>query len=548
MEFPAGWQGRRWLAAIFLFGLASARAAQPVYDVVLVGGRLVDGTGMPWQRADVAIQGDRIAAIGQLGRAPARLRLNVQGLIVAPGFIDIHTHALPGLIAAPAAENYIRQGVTTLLDGQDGWSPLPLGRALDDLARQRFAVNIGFFVGHGSIREAVIGLANRPAAAGELDRMRALVRQAMLEGAFGLSTGLLYVPGCYASTEEIIELARVAGQLGGIYISHVRDEAAGLLESVRETIRIGEEAGLPVQITHHKLIGPQAWGKTRQVYELISEARARGVDITLDQYPYTASSTGLSVLLPRWALAGGEEAFRTRLADPGQRQRILQETLERLQNDRGAGDLRRVRLASCPAEPGLAGKTLEEALVGRGRRPDAMAAAELVAELQQKGGCTAIYHAMEESDVEAIMRWPFTMIASDGTVPAAPEGLTHPRSYGTFARVLGRYVREKRLLRLEEAIHKMTALPAARLRLWDRGILRPGAFADVVVFDEQQIVDRATFDQPRQYAAGVRHVFVNGQAVLLDGKMTGVLPGRLLRGPAWQGTLAGSATTRGRPK
>jgi len=505
------------------------------FDVLITGGRVVDGTGAPWYRADVGIRGDRVAAIGLLEDAQAVLRLDARGLVVAPGFIDIHTHARRGIFHTPSAENYVRQGVTTLIEGQDGSSPLPLGEFLRKVAALPPAVNFAMLAGQGSIREAVMGRENRPAAPQEIERMKQLVRQAMYEGAFGLSTGLFYVPGNYTPTEEVIALAREAGRLGGIHISHMRDEAAGILDSVRETIRIGEEGGLPTQLTHHKIVGAGNWGRSRDTLRLVEEARARGVDVTIDQYPYTASSTASSALIPQWAQAGGRKVLLERLRDAGLRARIKAEVVKRIREDRGGGHPKNVVFANCAFDPALAGKNLAELTQQRGREPTPEDAAEVLLEIEERGGCQTIYHAIAEEDVERIMRSPFTMVASDGEIPAFGEGAPHPRSYGTFARVLGRYVRERKLLSLEEAIHKMTSFPAARLGLHDRGLLKPGMYADVVVFDPATVTDRATFTAPHQYAEGFRYVLVNGKPVLLDGRMTAERPGRVLYGPAWRG-------------
>ncbi len=514
---------------------ADAPATAPAYDILVVNGRILDGAGSPWFLADVAIQGDTIAAIGHMPEARAALRIDARGMAVAPGFIDIHTHARYGIFAVPTAENYIRQGVTTVIEGQDGSSPLPLGPFLARVADSRIAVNFGMLAGQGSIREAVIGLDDRPATPGEIARMRELMRQAMLDGAFGISTGLFYVPGNYTPTEEIIEIARVAGRMGGIHISHMRDEAAGVLASVRETIRIGEEGGLPTQVTHHKIIGRPNWGASRATLRLVEDARARGVDVTIDQYPYTASSTGTSALFPQWSLAGGPPALARRLQDPAQRAKIKAGIVERLTNDRGGGGAKNVVMASCAFDASLAGKSLADITARKGVPVTMENAAETMIELQLRGGgCQAVFHSIDEQDVERIIAAPYTMIASDGEIPIFGSGAPHPRSYGTFARVLARYVRERGVLTLEEAVRKMTSMPAARLRLPDRGLLRPGMKADVVVFDPATVADRATFLKPHQYAAGFADVVVNGQPVILNGELTANRPGRVLYGPAAQ--------------
>lgn len=529
---------RGWVmgAAVLALGAACAGQTSPAFDVIVAGGNVVDGSGSMWFRADIGVRGGSIAAIGSLDQAKTKLRLDARGLVLAPGFIDIHSHARRGIFDVPLAENYIRQGVTTVIEGQDGSSPLPIAPFLEKLAAAPPAINFGLCVGHGSLREKVMGAERRQAAPEELEKMKALARQAMREGAFGLSTGLFYVPGNYANTEEVIAIAREVGRLGGFHVSHMRDEAAGALESVKETIRIGEEGGLPTQVTHHKLIGKAVWGKSADTLKLVEEARARGVDVTIDQYPYTASSTSLgAALLPQWASAGGRKALLERLDAPEQRAKIKAEVVRRIAEERGGGDPANIVMAACAFDPKLAGMTLSGAARLWGRGPSIEDAAETAIEIHKKGGCQAVFHAIAEEDIERILRYPHTMVASDGGVPAFGQEVPHPRSYGTFARVLGRYVRERRTLALEEAVRKMSSLPAARLKLWDRGLLRPGMKADIVAFDPAVIRDTATFAKPHQYAEGVKHVLVNGQAVLADRKITGVRPGRVLYGPGYEG-------------
>lgn len=505
-----------------------------VFDIVLSGGRIVDGSGNPWYRADVGVNGGRIAAIGNLHTAETKLRIDVSNLIVAPGFIDIHSHAGRNLPDNPNVENVVRQGITFLLDGQDGGSPLPLRPFFEKVDQSKPIVNFGWFVGHGSIRTAVMGLVNRKATPEELQKMRELTRTAMLDGAFGLSTGLFYVPGNYAPTEEVIELAKTVAPFGGMHVSHMRDEAANVLESVRETIRIGEEGGLPTQVTHHKIIGAASWGKSAETLRLIDEARARGVDVSLDQYPYTASHTGSAALFPQWSLEGGREAFLERLAAPESRARIKVEVARRIREDRGGGDPKNVQFNRCGFDASLNGKTLADATASRGLNVTIENAAEVALTIQEKGGCSTIYHAISETDVERILKYPGTMIGSDGDSPPFGSGSPHPRSYGTFPRVLGRYVREKKVLSLEDAVRRMTSLPAGRLKATDRGLLRPGMAADIVVFDADQIADRSEFTKPHQYAEGVRHVMVNGEFVLRDSVLTKARPGKVIYGPGRQ--------------
>jgi dihydroorotase/N-acyl-D-amino-acid deacylase len=501
------------------------------YDVLVRNGRIVDGTGGPWRVADVAVKGDSIVAIGRLAGATATVVVDARGLVVAPGFIDIHTHARRNILTVPTAENYLRQGVTTLVEGNDGSSPVPLGPFLDQVAAKHTSVNFASFVGQGSIRGAVIGSINRKATAEELEKMRELARQAMRDGAFGMSTGLYYVPGNYTPTEEVVEIAKVVGALGGLHISHMRSEGDKVVEGVIETIRIGEEGGLPTQVTHHKAMGARNFGKTVETLRLIEAARARGVDVTVDQYPYTASSTGTSGLFPRWSLEGGHKQFVARLHDPAARKRIKAAAVDQILGNRG-GDATKIVMAACSFDRSLAGRSLAQITAARGLQPTAENAAEVAMDIQEKGGCSAVYHAMSEEDVERVLRYPFTMVASDGEIPIFGKEAPHPRSYGTFARVLGVYVREKKVLSLEDAVRRMSALPAGRLGLGDRGLLRPGMKADFSIFDPATVADKATFDNPHQYAVGVRDVFVAGRAALRDGKVTDERPGRVLRGPA----------------
>jgi dihydroorotase/N-acyl-D-amino-acid deacylase len=538
---PRGFGGSRMRTLRAALACATLAPFAPIahcldFDLVIRNGRVVDGTGAPWFRADVAVKRDTIVAVRPRIEDSAGRTIDADGRVVAPGFIDVHTHARRGIFEVPTAENYVRQGVTTLVEGQDGSSPLPLGELLSRVEALRPAVNFASLVGHGSVREAVVGSCSRAPSAAELARMQELVHEAMRDGAFGLSTGLFYVPGTFARAEEVIALARAAGEMGGIHVSHIRDEAAGVLESVRETIAIGEEGRLPTQVTHHKLIGRASWGRSVDTLRMLEEARRRGVDATVDLYPYTASSTALAAaLFPAWALEGGAEAIGQRLSSPDTRARIRGVVAGKIRDERGGGDPGNIRIAACGFDPSLEGKTLAEILAGRGLWPTVENAADLALEIVERGGASAVFRAIAEEDVERILASPLAMVASDGEIPVFGRGVPHPRSYGTFARVLGVYVREKRLLGLEEAVRKMTAFPAARLGLPDRGLVRPGMKADLVVFDPATIRDRATFEKPHQYAEGVGLVVVNGEVVLAGERMTGVRPGRVLRGPAFVG-------------
>ncbi len=527
--------GMRPLAVAVLL-LTAAAAQPPRYDLVLRNTRIVDGTGSPWYRADIAIAGDTIAAIApslsiSSGAQAVRV-IDVHGQVVAPGFIDIHTHARRGINQVPTAANYVRQGVTTVMEGPDGSSPLPLGPFLTQLEALKISLNIGSFVGQGSVRNEVIGNIDRKATPEEIQKMTGLVEQAMKDGAFGLSTGLFYVPGTFTPTEEVIELAKAAGRYGGMHESHQRDDAAKLLDSVNETIAIGEKGGLPTQISHAKVVGTPYWGGSARMLAAVDAARARGVDVTIDQYPYTASSTSIaSALIPAWVLEGGRDATLKRLKESGAREKAKAGIVMMIRDERGGGDPKNVQFASCGFDPALAGKTLADLTVKRKLAPTIRNAADTVMWIVEQGGCQGIFHAMSETDLVRILKHPVTMIASDGEIPIFGRANPHPRSYGTYARVLGVYVREKKVIGLEEAVRKMSSAPAARLGLRDRGVLRPGMKADIAVFDPATVKDMATYTNPHQYAVGFSTVIVNGQVVFEDGNMTAARPGRVLYGP-----------------
>ena len=526
------------LVALALLALGSGGSNYTLaqdYDVLIRGGRIVNGSGNPWFEADVGIRGDRIAAIGDLSAAAGAAVIDASGLVVAPGFIDPHTHAIRGIFDVPTADSALLQGVTTLTEGNDGSSPWPIAEHYGEIEELGISTNWAVFVGQGTIRSIVIGAEDRDATAPELERMKEMVAQAMEEGALGISTGLFYVPGSFTSTEEVIELSRVAADYKGIYISHMREEAAQLIDSVNETIRIGEEAGLPVQITHHKVIGAPNWGDAEESLRLVDEARARGVDVTIDQYPYTASQTGINALIPQWAQEGGRDALIARLDSEETRQTIRNEVVERILFDRGGGDPANVFISRNSWDPSMAGKNLAQLTIEAGMDPTPENAAEVVFDILRNGGATAVYHAIGSDDVDRIMRHPATAIGSDGPIGIFGEGAPHPRQYGTFARVLGHYVRERGVITLEEAIRKMTSMTAQRLSIHDRGLLAEGFFADVAVFDADEIIDLATFEDPHQYAVGMKFVLVNGEIVVEDGAHTGARPGRILHGPGYTG-------------
>ena len=512
-------------AALLALFCALPIAAQPAtVDLLIRNGRMLDGTGSPERTTDIAVSGDRIVFIGD-ARArgyTALLTIDATGLIVAPGFIDPHTHTTEDLSSSAGRGNvgYLMQGVTTVLTGNDGGGPVNVARTLSAWDSAGIGTNAGLFVGHGSVRSAVLGSSDAAPTPEQLARMRRLVGEAMRGGAMGLSSGLYYAPGSFATTEEVIALATVAGELGGVYDTHMRDESSytiGLLGSIRESIRIGREAHIPVNISHIKALGTDVWGKSGEAIALIREARVAGVAVTADQYPYTASGTGLgAALLPRWAEAGGRDSLLARIADPATRARLVTDMTENLRRRGGAESL----LITSGRDTSIRGKTLA-AIAARENLPPVEAALRIIA---VQSPSVASFN-MSEADIARFMMEDFVMTGSDGSGG-------HPRKYGTYPRKLREYVYTKKTITLPFFIRASTSLPAATFGLRERGVLRVGNYADIVVFDERTIADRATYEEPTLPAVGVRWVVVNGTIAVDDGKPTGVLAGRALRGPA----------------
>ncbi len=504
--------------------------AQTPYDLLIRGGTVIDGTGADGYAADVAVSGDRVVAVSRTPLDPrsAERVIDASGKVVAPGFIDMHAHLDP-LLRLPDAESHVRQGVTTALGGPDGGSAVPLGPYLDSAKALGVGMNVAFLVGHNDIRETVMGMDARAPTTQELEEMQAMVARAMREGAWGLSTGLKYLPGAYSETDEVVALASTAARSGGIYTSHLREEGLGLIESVAEGIEIGRRAGIPVVLTHHKVVGAPMWGSSVRTLAMVDSARSAGIDVMIDQYPYTATYTGISVLVPAWARANGDSAFFRRLEDPALRDSIMDGIVFNILNDRGGGDIRRVQFAKVRWMPELEGKTLRDWALMQDLEPTPETGAALVVEAMRRGGASAIYHVLDEADVERIMQHPQTMIGSDGRLTQPGEGHPHPRWYGTFPRVLGHYVRDEGVLTLQEALHKMTGMPAARLGLAGRGRVATGAFADLVVFDPETVADKATFQEPHQYPVGIDYVIVNGVLAVDAGEFMGQRAGRVLR-------------------
>jgi N-acyl-D-amino-acid deacylase len=497
------------------------------YDLIITNARIVDGSGNPWFRADVGIKDGRIARIGRIDSAQANKTIDARGQIVAPGFIDVHTH-VESIYSLPAAENFVRMGVTTLVTGNCGGSVTDVGEFLDRIKEKPLAVNLATLIAHGSVRREAMGSVDRAPTPDETKKMEALVEQAMKDGAVGLSTGLIYVPGTYAKTEEITNLARIVARYGGLYATHMRNEGEKVGDAIRESIQIGEQAGLPVEISHFKISSKKMWGQTPMTIGLVRDARARGLMVTVDQYVYTASSTSLDARLPTWLRAGGLEEGKKRLADRPTRERVVKEMKEGLKRS-GFKDYGYAMVANYPPDRSFNGKSIAEIAKQVRGKDDIGNQIEQILTMYEAGGAGMVYHGMNEDDVQRIMREPFTMIASDSGVREVDESVPHPRGYGNNARVLGRYVRELHLLSLEDAIRKMTSLPAQTFGFRDRGLVREGFAADLVIFDEKLVADRATFDKPHQYPVGFSYVLVNGGLVLANDQMTSERPGQALR-------------------
>jgi N-acyl-D-amino-acid deacylase len=544
------------LLALFLAAGASAAAQGTAYDLVFSGGRVADGSGKPLFAADVAVRGDRIAAVGDLSKAAARRRIDARRLVISPGFIDMLGWSEYNVLVDNRAASKITQGITTELTGE-GHSIAPQSAAMiaadrevfqyygvtpnwttlaeyfSVLEKKRAAINIGTFVGAGGVREYVMGRVNRPPTRAEMAQMEAQVAQAMEEGAFGLSTSLLYIPDRFATTAEIVALARVARRYGGTYITHQRDEGSRILWSLDEVFRIAREAGIPAEIYHLKTAGRRNWGRMSEVLRYIEKARAEGLEITANMYPWTASSNSLHASFPEWAREGTTEAMVARLKDPDVRQRVRMD----LRKDWGGGSGSHILIADA-LDPALAkyeGRNLAEIARAERRDPTDVLIDIVIAD---KGHASKVSFTMSEDDIRTALRHPLVSICTDSGA-SATDGIfsrkrNHPRGWGTTARILGRYVRQEKLIPLEEAVRKMTSLPATRMKLQDRGLVKQGYFADLVAFDPETVIDRSTYGHPWAYSAGIPYVAVNGQLVVDGAAITAARPGRILRGPGWK--------------
>lgn len=497
-------------------------------DVLIRNGKILDGTGNSWFYGDIAVSGGKIAAIGHLDKWTAAKTIDARGLIVAPGFIDVHTHIEDDEKRNPTADNFIYDGVTTVVTGNCGSSRVDLGAYFAMIDSLKTSINVASLIGHNDVRKAVMGTASRDPSEQELQKMEAIVEKAMKDGAVGFSTGLIYIPGTYSKTSEVVRLAKVAARYHGVYASHMRDEGDSVTQAIEEALHIGREAHMPVEISHFKLSGQQNWGRSKETIPMIMQARKEGLDVTIDQYPYTASSTSLSTLLPDWVLADGQDSIRARLARPDVRKQVIAYMLRRLQK-RKLKHFSYPVVASFRADTSLNGKSIEQVNLIRGRKHKAKEEAETIIQMMEQGGAGMVFHGMGDEDVKAIMRYPFNMFASDASIRIFRSGNPHPRGYGTNARVLSKYVRDEKVISLEEAIRRMTSLPAQKFQLRDRGLLREGFAADIVVFDAEKVKDMSTYEQPHQYSTGFDYVLVNGKITVDQGKHTGMRGGKVLR-------------------
>lgn len=510
---------------LFLFAVAAMAAD---YDVLIRNGRIIDGTGNPWFRADVGVKAGRIAAVGNLAGKTSDRVIDAAGRVVTPGFIDVHTHVEGAVELNPMGANYLLDGVTTVVTGNCGGSRVGLKDWFTKLEDIKLGLNLATLIGHNSVRQEVMGAVNRKATEDEIVKMQALVDQAMKDGAVGLSTGLIYVPGTYSDTREVVALAKAAGKYNAVYASHMRDEGARVKEAITEAVTVGKESGLRVEISHFKIDTPRLWGMSKDTLAMVEDFRRQGIDVVIDQYPYDHSSTNLGITLPSWALSDGQKAVDERLASPKTRQRIAGEMKQRLA-DLGHKDFSYAIVASYGANPDVNGKNISQISQAAGRAASVDNEIETILEMMGKGGAQMVYHSMGTEDVERILRYPNTAIASDGGIREFGSGMPHPRSYGTNARVLAEFVRKRGVLTLEDAVRRMTSLPARTFRFNDRGLLREGYAADLLVFDPAKVQDLSTYQDPHHYTEGFDHVLVNGEPVVSEGKLNETRPGRVLR-------------------
>ncbi len=490
----------------------------------------MDGTGNAWFYGDVAITGQKIVAIGKLATAQAIRVIDVRGLVVAPGFIDVHTHIESNNFKLPTADNFIFDGVTSVVTGNCGSSNTHIARFFSQLDSVKTSINVATLIGHNDVRREVMGDGRRDPSAEEQSKMENLVEQAMREGAVGLSTGLIYIPGTYSKTPEVIGLAKAASRHLGVYASHIRSEGDQVTDAIEEAINIGRKADISVQISHFKVMFKPNWGRSEKTIRQIEEARKEGLDVTIDQYPYLATSTTLNTVLPSWVFSGGKDSLMFRIKDQATRKKITTEMVRRLSKIK-MKDYSYAVVAQYPADTTLNGKNISEINKLHKRKNKPRDEAETILQMVENGSAQMVFFSMNEGDLQHIMRYPQNMFASDAGIVKYGSGVPHPRTYGTNARVLGKYVREMKVISLEEAIRRMTSLPAQKFNLRHRGLVREGMAADLVIFNEKTVQDQSTFEKPHAYSTGLEYVIVNGAVTMEKGKHTGLRNGIVLHGP-----------------
>lgn len=502
------------------------------FDILIVNGKLIDGTGNSWRHADVGIKDGKIVSIGNLKAATAVTKIDATNRIVAPGFIDVHTHIEGNDLKYPAAANFIMDGVTTVVTGNCGSSNTDIARYQFRLDSVKTSVNVATLIGHNSVRRAVMGDTQRDPTPLEQARMEALVEGAMRNGAVGLSTGLIYIPGTFSKTPEVIGLAKAASKYDGVYASHIRDEGDHVTEAIEEAVNIGRQAAIPVEISHFKVTYKPNWGRSENTIAQVEKARQEGIDVTIDQYPYVASSTSLNTLLPSWAFSGGNDSLLFRLSDANTRDKIKSEMVSILRGKQLKSYSYAV-VARFGNDTTLNGKNISDINKLKRRKTKPLQEAETILEMVEQGSAQMIFFSMNEDDLRRIMLYPYNMFASDAGIARFGSGVPHPRSYGTNSRVLGMYVRDLKILKLEEAIRRMTSLPAQKFNLHDRGMVKQGMAADVLVFDPDTVNDKSTFTKPHAYSQGFDYVIVNGKITVSAGKHTGERNGIFVKGPGW---------------
>lgn len=516
---------------LFIFLLIAIQTqAQQTADILIKHGKIIDGAGNSWFYGDVAIAHDSIVAVGNLSSWKAAQEIDASGLIVAPGFIDVHTHIEDDEVKNPLATNFIMDGVTTVITGNCGLSKTNLKQYFSLIDSVHLAINVASLIGHNDVRKAVMGNANRDPSDSELHAMEMLVKQAMLDGAVGISTGLIYTPGTYSKTSEVVALVKQAAAYNGVYSTHMRDEGDSVTQAINEALNIAKAANIPLEISHFKLSGQQNWGRSNETLAMVKQARAEGIDVTIDQYPYTASSTTLSTILPDWVLTGTADSIKQKLSDKNIRKQCADYMVAKLKK-RKLKHYSYAVVAYYKADTTLNGKSIEEINLAWNRKHTAAAEAETIMDMVMNGSAGMVFHGMSDADVENIMKYPFDMFASDASIRIFNQGSPHPRGYGTNARVLAKYVREKNILTLEDAIRRMTSLPAQKFHINNRGLLKPGYKADVVVFDAATVQDMSTYDKPHQYSQGFKYVFVNGKLCVDNGIQNNERNGDVIYGP-----------------